>query len=140
MYSFTQDSQLQARQRQALSPAELAAQNRRYLGTGGRSQENRSLGFRAAFLDSHTGTIHLARFADGRIAPMHLLDGLPEHLVRTRTTSGRVTEVSESVIAGFERDGCFYTRAQAAAAQAAAAQAASAQAAAAQDDTEIRTH
>lgn len=116
MFTTSQDSQQQTRQRQVLSPAELAAQNRRHLGTGGRSQENRSLGFRAAFLDSHTGTIHLARFADGRIAPMHLLDGLPEHLIRTRTTGGRVIEVSASVIAGFERDGRFYTRAQAAAA------------------------
>ncbi len=126
MFTTTRDSQQQTRQRQPLSRAELATQNRRYLGTGGRSQENRSLGFRAAFLDSHTGTIHLARFADGRIAPMHLLDGLPEHLIRTRAASGRVVDVSESVIAGFERDGRFYTRAQAAAA--------------AQADNEFRAH
>jgi hypothetical protein len=108
-----------SQQQRPLTRAELAAQNRRFLGTGGRSQENRSLGFRPAFLDSSTGTIHLARFADGRIAPMHLLEGLPAELVTARSASGRVTAVSEVLIAGFERDGLFYTRAQAAAAQAA---------------------
>jgi len=94
---------------QLLDRAELIAQNRRFRGSGGRSQENRGQGFRPAFLDTLDGSIHLSRFADGRIAPMHLLNGLPGELIRQHSESGRV-------IAGFERDGRFYTRAQAAAA------------------------
>lgn len=101
--------------KQALDHAELVAQNRRFHGTGGRSEENRDQGFRPAFLDTLDGTIHLSRFADGRLAPMHLLDGLPGELIRQRSASGRVLEVSQRLIAGFERDGLFYTRAQAAA-------------------------
>ncbi len=111
MYPLTHSGQ-----RQALSRAELAAQNRCFRGTGGRSQENRESGFRPAFLDTRSGTIHLARFADGRIAPMHLLDGLPSELVRERGSNGRVVAVSEQLVAGFERGGEFYTRGQAAAA------------------------
>lgn len=101
---------------QPLDHAELVAQNRRFHGTGGRSEENSEQGFRPAFLDSLSGTIHLSRFADGRLAPMHLLDGLPAELIRQRSASGRVLAVSKRLIAGFERDGRFYTRAQAAAA------------------------
>ena len=70
----------------------------------------RRLGFRAAFLDSGTMTIHFPRFADGRIAPFHLLDGLPDEVVVHRLPSGRVTHVKAGLISGFERNGFFYTR------------------------------
>lgn len=93
----------------------LVAQNRHFHGTGGRSQENRSRGFRPAFLDTLSGTIHLSRFADGRIAPVHLLEGLPRELIRQRSTGGRPIAMNRRLIAGFERDSRFYTRAQAAA-------------------------
>lgn len=99
-----------------LTPRGLLAQNRRFKGTKGVSQENRSSGFRPAFSDTHTGTVYLSRFADGRPAPMHLLDGLPGCLVVERSASGRVTAVKKSVCAGFVKDGKFYTREQAAAA------------------------
>lgn len=49
------------------------------------------------------------------LAPMHLLDGLPRELIRQRSASGRPIAVSRRLISGFERDGRFYTRAQAAA-------------------------
>lgn len=85
-----------------------------FQGTGGISAVNRSHGFLPAFLDTETGVVHLARFADGRPAPMHLLEGLPQDLVIERDTSGRSTAVKHSVIAGFVCDGKFYTREQAA--------------------------
>ena len=57
-----------------VSPQELEAQNRQFKGTGGVSEENRSLGFRPAFLDEKTGTIYLSCYTNGQIAPFHLLD------------------------------------------------------------------
>jgi hypothetical protein len=58
--------------------------------------------------------VYLSRFADGRVAPVHLLDGLPAEVVVSRYPSGRVAAVSASVVAGFVRGGQFYTREQAA--------------------------
>ena len=92
----------------------LRDQNQQYQGTGGISQENRSYGFSPAFQDTRTGTIYLSRFANGRVAPIHMLDGLPETLITRRTASGHVSKTLESVIAGFVCDGLFYTREQAA--------------------------
>lgn len=94
----------------------LKQQNQRFKGTGGLSQENRSSGFLPAFSDTSTGTIYLSRFADGRLAPMHLLDGLPAEVVVDRSASGRVKAVKKTVVAGFVRDDQFFTREQAAAA------------------------
>jgi hypothetical protein len=94
----------------------LRKQNLAFVGTGGVSEENHASGFRPAFYDLATGRAALARFADGRPAPMHLLDGLPDAWVAERDASGRITAIKETVIAGFIRDGFFYTREQAAAA------------------------
>lgn len=93
---------------------ELQDQNRRFKGTAGVSQENDSYHFLPAFLDTQTGTIYLSCFADGRIAPLHLLDGLPSELVVEKTASRKVMAVKGSVTAGFLHCGCFYSREQAA--------------------------
>lgn len=99
-----------------LTPRELADQNVRFAGTGGRSEENCHAAFRPAFLDMDTSQVYESRFADGRPAPIHLLDGLPEEVIVERTTCGRVLAVKESVIAGFVRAARFYSREEAAAA------------------------
>ena len=99
-----------------LSLAVLSQQNECFRGRGGRSEENRQEGFRPAFIDNHTGEIYQSCFADGRPACFHLLDGLPADLIVSRDASGRVTAVKNTVIAGFVREGEFYTREQAAAA------------------------
>lgn len=104
-----------AAQERCLTTQTLRQQTIAFRGTGGISEENGSEGFVPAFLDTLTGTVHLARFADGRPAPMHLLEGLPQILVEARDVAGRVTAVKASVIAGFVRSGRFYTREQAAA-------------------------
>jgi hypothetical protein len=91
---------------------EAAAQR----GTGGVSVENGKLGFQPAFRDAHTGQIYTSTFADGRPAPFHLLDGLPEHLVLARDRHGRASRVVGTITAGFVRDGVFHTRMEAAAA------------------------
>lgn len=97
-----------------LTPAALREQSEYYRGSGGVSEGNRSLGFRPAFYDMDTGQVHASRFANGLEAPMHLLDGLPDDLVVARMESGRVTAVKPGVVAGFVRDGHFFTREQAA--------------------------
>lgn len=85
-----------------LSPKVLEEQNRDFSHTGGVSQANRAYGFLPAFLDAQTGAVYLSRFSDGRVAPIHVLDGLPPELV------------DQSLITGFVRDGRFFTRAEAA--------------------------
>ena len=81
-----------------------------YRGTNGSSENNRDLGFQPAFIDRRTGTVYLSRFADGRLAPCHLLDGLPAELVLARDEQGHVTCARDSVESGFVHDGRFYTR------------------------------
>ena len=97
-----------------LTGTQLQLQNQRFDGTGGRSEENRPAGFRPAFMDVDTLTVYESRFADGRPAPVHVLDGLPEELVVARSSSGRIAAVKASVIAGFVRAARFYSREEAA--------------------------
>lgn len=99
--------------RTVLNDAMLARQNRRFRGSGGRSEENRHAGFLPAFQDVATRAVYRARFADGRPAPCHILDGLPDEVVVRRDRAGRVAAVKASVVAGFVRDGRFYTREEA---------------------------
>jgi hypothetical protein len=93
----------------------LALETARFHGTGGVSENNRHLGFQPAFIDGERGTVYLSRFPDGRLAPCHLLDGLPAELVLARSEQGRVTQVKDSVVSGFVHDDHFYTRDEAAA-------------------------
>jgi hypothetical protein len=97
-----------------MTEKQLQQENVVHAGTGGRSQENTSLGFKPAFLDFKTQRMYPSRFADGRPAPFHLLDGLPDEVVVDRTASGRVVAAKATLISGFERNGFFYTRAAAA--------------------------
>jgi len=99
-----------------MSLQQLELENRRFEGSGGVSAENRSEGFRPAFFDTQTQQIYPSRFGDGRPAPFHLLDGLPDELVLVRGDSGRVVSVRNTVISGFVRGGRFFNREEAAAA------------------------
>jgi len=98
----------------SLSAQVLAQQNHLYRDTGGVSNGCKDEGFKPAFLDCSTDTTWLSRFADGRIAPLHVLDGLPDELVVARDGNGHVRSAKDCVIAGFLRGGLFYTREQAA--------------------------
>ena len=97
-----------------LTPQMLEADNQLFAGTGGVSAENQCYGFIPGFLDRDTGAVYCSCWADGRPAPFHALDGLPAHLIRARDRGGHITAVKASVVAGFIRQGCFYTREQAA--------------------------
>jgi hypothetical protein len=93
-----------------LNKEQLRHENAAHARSGGRSEENAALGFRPAFLDFATQSLYLSRFADGRVAPFHLLDGLPDEVVADRAESGRVVSAKATLISGFERKGYFYTR------------------------------
>jgi hypothetical protein len=99
---------------QAMTKQVLRIETSNFLGTGGVSAGNQSEGFRPAFLDTDTDTVYLSRFSDGRPAPFHLLDGLPDELVLQRNASGSVDAVRASVVSGFVRAGRFYSRQEAA--------------------------
>jgi hypothetical protein len=96
-----------------LTEMSLRDENRLYAGTRGVSENNRSLGFRPGYLNSLSGECVLSRFSDGNLAPVHILDGLPDAWVLTRDPSGRVMTVAPEVVSGFIRDGHFYTREEA---------------------------
>jgi hypothetical protein len=98
-----------------MTPRILAQETIAYEGSGGTSADNRCFGFRPAFRNAETGNVYPSRFADGRPAPIHLIDGLPDELVVTRSSTGRITSVKASVQSGFILNGCFYDREQAAA-------------------------
>ncbi|VAW79810.1 hypothetical protein MNBD_GAMMA12-64 [hydrothermal vent metagenome] len=69
------------------------------------SCERQRLVFQPAFYDMQTGKIHIARFANGQQAPLHILDGMPKE----------VAERSDlNLVSGFIYNGIFMTRQQAA--------------------------
>ena len=99
--------------RHPLTSVSLSRENAAFRGKGGVSAENQSLGFLPAFLDMETGALYRSRFADGSNAPIHVLDGLPDKVVLSRNACGEVSAVKSTVVAGFEREGHFFTREQA---------------------------
>lgn len=98
----------------AFNSETLQNENLKYRHTGGISQNNRSRGFSPAFRDSHTGRVYLSRFSNGQLAPIHMIEGLPNDVVIARNETGCISAVKDSLISGFERDGNFYTRGEAA--------------------------
>src|SRR5262245_25297003 len=99
----------------AMTEATLRLENRCHRGTGSVSKNVRPMRFHPAFMDKGTHAVYFSRFADGRMAPFHTLDGLPDEIVLERKPGGRVAAVKPSVISGFVRAGRFYTRDEAAA-------------------------
>jgi len=97
-----------------LSSQLLKNQNNLFESTRGVSHNNRSAGFVPGYLDRHSGRSVISRFADGRPAPVHVLDGMPQEWVAERDAYGHVTKARAGVVAGFLRNGQFYTREEAA--------------------------
>ena len=96
--------------------AKLKRENQAFLGTTGVSRGNRDHGFIPAFCDSITGRVEISRLQNGQPAPIHTIEGLPESWVVERDASFKAIAIKHSIVAGFVRHGCFYTRSQAAAA------------------------
>lgn len=68
-------------------------------------------GFEPAFLDTGTMAIYRSRYADGRPAALHVLDGLPDEVVWNRAPDGRALVAKPSLVRGYVRGGFFYTTA-----------------------------
>ncbi len=97
-----------------LSQELLARQNQDYEGSGGVSRNNRQSGLLPAFSNTKDGRVEISRFADGRPAPMHLLEGVPDEWVQQRDSQGHVLKLKSGIVAGFVRDRRFYNREEAA--------------------------
>ena len=65
-------------------------------------------------MDADIGIVYPSCFSDGRRAPFHLLDGLPDEVVLARNPNGRVESVKPSVVSGFVLERRFFTRDEAA--------------------------
>lgn len=98
-----------------LTPGRIRDERRWYADTGGESSVCAQEGLAPGFRDEETGRVYRACFRDGRAAPMHLLDGLPDDVVLARDGRGRVLAVKPTLVSGFIYCGCFYSRAEAAA-------------------------
>lgn len=83
-----------------------------YLYSGNKSERIRAQGFMPAFYNSDSLTAEVSRFTDGQVAPIHLLDGLPNEWVAARNASGKIVALKGSVEAGYLYEGVFYTAEQ----------------------------
>ncbi len=79
----------------------------------GVSENNAQFKFVPAFQDVVDGRVAMSRFRDGRIAPFHTLDGLPDEWIVVRNKKGNVEAVKESIISGFVFQGKFLNREEA---------------------------
>ena len=100
--------------KQVLTSDDVAQQSLAYRGTGGVSAENRAFGFLPAFLDRESGQIHLSCDSRGIPAAIHQFDGMPADWVVECDHDGKPSAVKASIVAGFVREGYFFTREQAA--------------------------
>lgn len=85
-----------------------------YIGTCGESATACTRKFVPAFRNNADGRVERARFPNGKPAPMHLIAALPKEWAVRCDIDGNVLEIGEDIEAGFLRDGCFYTREEAA--------------------------
>ncbi len=108
-----QEQERSRRLRGVLTELSLRDENVLYELSRGVSRNNAHLGFVPAYLNTATGEQVSARFADGSLAPIHVLDGLPEAWVSARDSEGHVTRTCSGLISGFIRNGRFYTREEA---------------------------
>lgn len=97
-----------------LTPKRLRQENRAFAGTSGVSANAAGQRFRPAFRDAETGRVESSRFEDGRLAPVHMICGLPEEWVIERDVDGHAVAIKAQIESGFVREGVFYTREEAA--------------------------
>ena len=93
----------------------VTAESQPYNGTCGESVVACQHQFIPAFCNSADGRVELARLPNGKPAPMHLISALPQAWAARCDNDGNVLELIDSIVAGFVKNGRFYTREQAAA-------------------------
>ncbi len=79
------------------------------LGTGSGVFSDTCFGFMPAFRDIHSKETHLSVYDGGHPAVVHILDGLPAKWIDEVSEDGRPISLRAGVIAGFMRQGQFYT-------------------------------
>lgn len=109
-----QDPERERRLRGALTQLSLDDENVLYQRTRHAHGHGARPGFVPGYRNDLTGELARSRYADGTPAPLHLLDGLPDHWVAERDALGNVTRARTGIVAGFLRGGRFYTRDEAA--------------------------
>lgn len=87
---------------------QIREENLRYKETRGVSYGNRRAGFLPTFRDKLAECIYLSRFANGQLAPIHGLDGVPKHLYKRDMKTDYPVESKQRVISGFVRGGRFF--------------------------------
>ena len=92
-----------------MSQSQLAEQRGVYDKLGGSVFRDASFGFMPAFMDLKNREIHLSAYADGMPSVIHIFDGLPGHWVEEWDDQGKAVALKSTVIAGFMRNGSFYT-------------------------------
>lgn len=92
-----------------LNPTQVDSQYINYKQSGPALFSDASFGFMPAFMDVFSEEVHLATYADGIPAVLHVLEGLPAKWIAEWGEDGRPNSVRTGVIAGFMRGGCFYT-------------------------------
>lgn len=95
----------------------LRKESAAFIGTCGDSATATRQRFLPAFRDEASGRVELSVKQDRTPAPMHLVSYLPAEWAAQTDRDGDVAALKEGIIAGFVRDGQFFTRAEAAAAQ-----------------------
>jgi len=100
--------------RSGLSYSSLKNENHQYSGTGGVSQNNAQFGFIPAFRNEKTGQVVLSKTTDGKISPIHLLEGIPNTWFSNKNSTDNTLVLVNDITSGFVRQGIFYTRKDAA--------------------------
>ncbi len=95
-----------------LSVLSLQEENQTYAGTGGVSNCNRGAGFIPAFLDPDSDIAYPSCFANGKPAPIHIFDGLPNSLVKRSIVTGKAYALQKQLVSGFLKNEKFYTRSE----------------------------
>ena len=108
--SSTRNMDINNDRHQGVTERSLLAENETYAGSGGVSKNNRRTGFKPAFRNTETGRTELSRFADGRVAPMHIIEGLPKEWAAVVDVKGFPLELKPEIVVGFVKDDRFYTR------------------------------
>ena len=70
---------------------------------------HRTYGFQPAILDSRTQVVYPCRYEDGRLAPFHIFDGLPDEVAPRRNATPPEGE-KPRLVCGFLLGGRFLTR------------------------------
>ena len=92
-----------------ISTVALEKQQKTYQKISGMNISDLCVGFIPAFRDLSTDETHLSITSEGKISPIHLIDGLPLDWVTEWDLQGYPKLLKPSVIAGFFRGENFFT-------------------------------